>query len=320
MLPPFVSVSSNTGQRLRTLVLRADHGTITYEVLRGADPLLGATDLAQPPAAQRTLDAVVSTLTAPGGGDAQDQGQALAAMGIGYVLLPAPADTTLASTLNDVAGLRAVSKTSAFQLWRVAQTAARVRVLEPGGQLVSVPSGPVSVSAAAAPRSGGTLELARAGRRLDRHPQRQGAAVRPLAGGQLGPGLPAPGRRRHPRASPTASWAGPSSWCWKLLALLVVAGLGLPGARVPGESAAGGRGGTDRGRPPASAAARSPRSWPSPGWNPGWTQRACPREDEEPARGSRLSRRAAAAGRTGAGRAGAGRTGGMRAGTGPRGR
>ena len=90
VLPPFVSVSSNTGQRLRTLVLRAEHGTITYEVLRGADPLLGATDLAQPPAAQRTLDAVVSTLAAPGGGDAQDQGQALAAMGIGYVLLPAP--------------------------------------------------------------------------------------------------------------------------------------------------------------------------------------------------------------------------------------
>ena len=73
VLPPFVSVSSNTGQRPRTLVLRAEHGTITYEVLRGADPLLGATDLAQPPAAQRTLDAVVSTLAAPGGGDAQDR-------------------------------------------------------------------------------------------------------------------------------------------------------------------------------------------------------------------------------------------------------
>ena len=207
VLPPFVSVSSNTGQRLRTLVLRAEHGTITYEVLRGADPLLGATDLAQPPAAQRTLDAVVSTLAAPGGGDAQDQGQALAAMGIGYVLLPTPADTTLASTLNDVADLRPVSKTSAFQLWRVARTAARVRVLEPGGQLVSVPSGPVSVSAAAAPRSGGTLELARAGRRLDRHPQRHGAAVCPLACGQLGPGLPAPGRRRHARHLPQP--AGP---------------------------------------------------------------------------------------------------------------
>ena len=206
VLPPFVSVSSNTGQRLRTLVLRAGHGTVTYEVLRGADPLLGATDLAQPPAAQRTLDAVVSTLAAPGGGDAQNQGQALAAMGIGYVLLPAPADTTLASTLNDVADLRPVSKTSAFQLWRVTRTAARVRVLEPGGQLVSVPSGPVSVSAVAAaqrrhPGAG------RAGRRLDRHPQRHGAAVCPLAGGQLGPGLPAPGRRRHARHLPQP--AGP---------------------------------------------------------------------------------------------------------------
>ncbi len=34
----------------------------------------------------------MSTLVARGGGDAQDQGQALAALDIGYVLLPAPAD------------------------------------------------------------------------------------------------------------------------------------------------------------------------------------------------------------------------------------
>ena len=53
-----------------------------------------------------------------------------------------------------------MSKTAAFQLWRVAQTAARVRVAEPGGKLVTVPSGQVTVSGAAAPRSGGILELA----------------------------------------------------------------------------------------------------------------------------------------------------------------
>ena len=208
VLPPFVGVSSNTGQRPRTLVLRAEHGTITYEVLRGADPLLGATDLAQPPAAQRTLDAVVSTLAAPGGGDAQDQGQALAAMGIGYILLPAPADTTLASTLSDVAGLRPVSKTSAFQLWRVAQTAARVRVLEPGGKLVSVPSGQVSVSGAAAPRSGGTLELAEpaGGWTATLNGTALQSVRRPRAAG------PRPSGSRPAAAhstSPTASWAGP---------------------------------------------------------------------------------------------------------------
>jgi GT2 family glycosyltransferase len=307
VLPPFVSVSSNTGQRLRTLVLRGEHGTITYEVLRGADPLLGATDLAQPPAAQRTLDAVVSTLAAPGGGDAQDQGQALSAMGIGYILLPTPADSTLASTLNGVADLRPVSKTSAFQLWRVAQTSARVRVLEPGGQLVSVPSGPVSVSAAAAPRSGGTLELAEPaggwtatlnGTALQSVPSPAGSWAQafrlPAGGGTLD--------ISHGQLGRTLIVV------LEALALLVVVGLGLPGARVPGESAAaagaertaGGR--RERGR-------EKPEGLAEPGLEPG----SAPGEDEEPSRGSRLSRRAAAAGRAGADRIGAGRAGGMRA-------
>ena len=311
VLPPFVSVSSNTGQRLRTLVLRAEHGTITYEVLRGADPLLGATDLAQPPAAQRTLDAVVSTLAAPGGGDAQDQGQALAGMGIGYILLPTPADATLASTLNDVADLRPVSKTPAFQLWRVAQTVARVRVLEPGGQLVSVPSGPVSVSAAAAPRSGGTLELAEPaggwtatlnGTALQSVPSPAGSWAQafrlPAGGGTLG--------ISHSQLGRTLIVV------LEALALLVVIGLGLPGARVPGESAVaagaerttGGR--RERGR-------EKPEGLDEPGLEPRLEPGSAPAEDEEPSRGSRLSRRAAAAGRTGAGRIGAGRTGGMRA-------
>ena len=275
VLPPFVSVSSNTGQRPRTLVLRAEHGTITYEVLRGADPLLGATDLAQPPAAQRTLDAVVSTLAAPGGGDAQDQGQALAAMGIGYILLPAPADATLASTLNDVADLRPVSKTSAFQLWRVTQTVAQVRVLEPGGSLVSVPSGEVSVSGAAAPRSGGTLELA----------EPAGGWTATLNGTAL-QSVPSPAGRwaqafRLPAGGGTLDISHSQLGrtlivVLEALALLVVIGLGLPGARVPGESAAAVAGpapGTSGPRAAAgSAAARSPKGSAIPGWSRG----ACP--------------------------------------------
>ncbi len=305
VLPPFVSVSSNSGQRPRTLVLRAEHGTITYEVLRGEDPLLGATDLAQPPAAQRTLDAVVSTLAAQSGGDAQDQGQALAAMGIGFVLLPAPADTTLASTLNDVADLRPVSKTPAFQLWRVAQTAARVRVLEPGGALVSVPSGQVNVSGAAAPRSGGTLELAEPsggwsatlnGTALQSVPSPAGSWAQafrlPAGGGTLD--------ISHSQLGRTLIVV------LEALALLVVAGLGLPGARVPGESGAGaaaerpaGGGRRERGRERTGELGE-------PGLEPGSVPGG---EDEEASRGSRLSRRAAAAGRTGADRASADQAG-----------
>ena len=298
ILPPFVSVSSENALQPRTLVLRAGHGTVTYEVLRGADPLLGATDLSQPPAAQRTLDAAVSALAAQGGGDAQDQGQALAALDIGYVLLPAPADGGLAATLNNVADLRPVSKTSAFQLWRVAQTTARVRVAGPGGTLVTVPSGPVSVSGAAAPRSGGTLELAEPaggwtatlnGTALQSVPSPAGAWAQafrlPAGGGTLD--------ISHDQLGRTLIVV------LEGLALLVVAGLGLPGARVPGESGAAavaaGRAGS--GRRERDQAVDGPGE---PDLEPVATPVGA---DAGPARGSRLSRRAAAtAARTGPGR------------------
>ena len=299
VLPPFVSVSSNNGLRPRTLVLRATHGTVTYEVLRGADPLLGATDLTQPPAARQTLDSVVSTLVAQGGGDAQDQGQALAALDIGYVLLPAPASPALASTLNDVADLRPVSKTSAFQLWRVGQVAARVRVAGAGGTIVTVPSGEVSVSGAAAPRGGGTLELAEPaggwtatlnGTALQSVPSPAGAWAQafrlPPGGGTLD--------ISHAQLGRTLILV------FELLALLAVVGLGLPGSRVPGESRAGATAERPAGRR-RERARETPgddlaEPVPQPGNEDG-------REEAEPARGSRLSRRAvAAAGRTGTGR------------------
>ena len=300
VLPPFVSVSSDNALQPRTLVLRAGHGTVTYEVLRGADPLLGATDLTQAPAAQRTLDAAVSTLVAQGGGDAQDQGQALAALDIGYVLLPAPADGALAGTLNNVADLRPVSKTSAFQLWRVVQTTARVRVAGPGGTLVTVPSGPVSVSGAAAPRSGGTLELAEPaggwtatlnGTALQSVPSPAGAWAQafrlPAGGGTL--------NISHDQLGRTLIVA------LEGLALLVVAGLGLPGARVPGESSAAAvaaeRTGARRRERDQDQAGDVPGE---PDLEPVGTPGGA---DAEPPRGSRLSRRAAAtAGRTGPGR------------------
>jgi GT2 family glycosyltransferase len=297
VLPPFVSVSSSNGMRPRTLVLRAGHGTITYEVLRGADPLLGATDLAQPTAAQRTLDSVVSTLAAQGGGDAQDQGQALAALDIGYVLLPAPGNAALASTLNNVAALRPVSKTAGFQLWRVAQTTARVRVAGPGGKLVAVPSGQVSVSGAAAPRGGGTLELAEPsggwtatlnGTALQSVPSPAGSWAQafrlPPGGGTLD--------ISHGQLGRTLIVAV------EALALLVVAGLGLPGARLPGESRA-----AAAERAPGGHRERREQAADRPG-EPDLPGSMPPGEDGEPSRGSRLARRAAAAGRPGAGRGG----------------
>ena len=129
-------------------------------MLRDTDPLIGASELAVPPAAQRALNLSVAALTAPYGGSVQDQGRSLAQFGIGYVLLPAPINPNLARLLDGVPGLRPVSQTSALELWRVSDTSARVRVVEQGGTVVAVASGTVSVTGAKVPAAGGTLVLA----------------------------------------------------------------------------------------------------------------------------------------------------------------
>jgi GT2 family glycosyltransferase len=232
LLPEFVAVSSDTGQRLRTLVLQtAPHGGVTYQVLRDSDPLIGSQELALPTAADKALSQCVATLTAPSGSAVTDQGRALAGFGIGYVLLPAPVNAGLARLLDDVPGLRSVSATSDFQLWRVVDTTARVTVTESGGTVVPVSSGAVSVTGARVPSAGGTLMLAEpAGdwsATLNGHPLTPLAA--PVNGWAQGFRVPAGG------GSVSVSHSDFGRTALVLLeglAVLVVIGLGLPGSRT----------------------------------------------------------------------------------------
>ncbi len=235
VLPAFVSVSSHTGLQVRTLVLRSGNGDLTYSVLRGADPLVGSTELTEPAAVRQALDRTVASLIAPSGGDAGDQGQKMASFDIGYVLVPAPVDAGLARVLDGVPSLRPVSVTSAFHLWRVAETLGRARVVESTGRVVPVASGPVAVSAAAAPPAGGTLVLA----------EPAGGWTATLNGHPLTP-LPAPADgwaqafRLPPgggRLDVTHSQIGRDLiLALEALAFLAVAALGLPGASKAAES------------------------------------------------------------------------------------
>jgi hypothetical protein len=236
LLPEFVSVSAQSGLRPRTLVLQTTPGgAITYTVLRDSDPLIGSQELPLPTSAQQALNRCVATLTAPAGGAAADQGKALASFGIGYVMLPAPINGGLARRLDGVAGLRPVSVTGQFDLWRVANTAAQVTVVEPGGNVVAVPSGPVTVDGAKAPAAGGTLLVA--GPAGGWSASLNGHALTPLAAPANGwaqafrlppgGGSLSVGRGQVGRDAVVAA---------EVLAVLVVAGLGLPGARVAGEA------------------------------------------------------------------------------------
>jgi glycosyl transferase family 2 len=236
VLPEIVSVFSTTGLRPRTLVLRAGpHGSVAYSVLRDADPLIGANELIAPPAARRALDLSVAALTAPSGSAAQDQGQSLAQFGIGYVLMPAPVSPALARLLDGVPGLRSVSQTAAFKLWRVSNTAARVRVLEPGGAVVPVRSGTISVSGAKAPTAGGTLVLAEpaGGWSASLNGRPLTPLASPVAGWAQGFHLPAGGGSLTVSHSDIGRILAVALEC---LAVAAVAGLGLPGARVAGDA------------------------------------------------------------------------------------
>ena len=250
LLPEFVAVSSDTGQRLRTLVLQAaPHGGVSYLVLRDSDPLIGSQELALPTAAEQALSKTVATLTAPSGSAVTDQGRALAGFGVGYVLLPAPVNAGLARLLDDVPGLRPVSATSDFQLWRVVGTTARVTVTESGGTVVPVASGQVSVTAARVPSGGGTLTLAEpAGgwsAALNGHPLTPLAA--PVNGWAQGFRLPAGGGSlsvSHSNFGRTAVVA------LEGLAVLVVIGLGLPGSRTAAEAEVAEAAGDDEAQEP----------------------------------------------------------------------
>ena len=162
ILPPFVASSSSGPDRTRTLVLRPDGAALSYTVLRNTDPVLGEPELTEASSATHALNNVVASLSAAAGGDGGDAGQALSQFDIGYVLLPAPVDQTLARQLDGAAGLVRLTTAPAYDLWQVAGTVARARVNGADGTVAPVPSGPIGVNTIVPPGTSGTLVLAEA--------------------------------------------------------------------------------------------------------------------------------------------------------------
>jgi GT2 family glycosyltransferase len=231
ILPAFVAAASSGSDRSRTLVVRQDGGVLTYTVLRNSDPVLGEPELVQASSATHALDGVVGFLDAAASGDAGDTGQALSQFDIGYVLLPAPIDQALAHQLNGAAGLVPLTVAPGYDLWRVAGTVARVRVIGADGTVVPVPSGSIGVQADVTPGTSGTLVLAEpAGgwsATLDGRPLAKLAA--PLAAWAQGWVLPAGGGRLVIARDETARDV---SLAAEAVAILVIFALALPGTRM----------------------------------------------------------------------------------------
>jgi hypothetical protein len=235
ILPPFVAASAAGPDHPRTLVLRQegggqDGGTLSYAIVRAAEPVPGEPELAETASSRSAVAGVVASLSAAGSGDAGDTGQALSRFDIGYVLMPAPADQALASQLNAAAGLQPLTSSSSYDLWQVSGTVARARVVTPAGTAVPVPSGPIGVNTVLAPGTSGTLVLAEAAggwsATLNGRPLAKLAA--PVDGWAQGFTLPAGGGALVVTRSDTARNL---SLGVEAAALLIALVLALPGSR-----------------------------------------------------------------------------------------
>ena len=266
ILPPFVAASSSGPARTRTLVLRQNGPALSYTVLRNSDPVLGEPELTEASSATRALGAAVASLGAAAGGDGGNTGQALSQFDIGYVLLPAPIDQTLARQLDGAAGLIQLTSVPAYDLWQVAGTVARTRVITAEGNVVAVPSGPVAVNTVVAPGTSGTLVLAEAvgGWSATLNGKSLAALRQPVDGWAQGFVLPPGGGRlviTRDELARDLSLGGEAA------AVIVVFALALPGTRSAGSAAAADAAGDagaapDRDASPAPARRRERASRP----------------------------------------------------------
>ena len=267
ILPPFVAASSSGPNQTRTLVLRPAGGILTYTVLRNTDPVLGEPELTAEAPGTKALDGVVASLDAAASGDEGNTGQALSQFDIGYVLLPGPVSPSLVHQIDGAAGLMPLTQASAYDLWEVAGTVARARILTANGTVLPVPSGSIGVNAVIAPGTSGTLVLAEAAggwsATLNGHPLTH--LAEPVGGWAQGFALPPGGGRLVITRNETAR---DLSLGFEAAAVLVVFAFALPGTR----SAA-----------PAPAEDSRPEVQPAPA--------AGRRRDRARARGPRLARR-----------------------------
>ncbi len=134
-VPANVAAESATSDRPRTLVLRSvgraqDPTQLSYVLVRGAGPRLGAVDESVPADAYERLRALVGDLVSARGDDVTPR---LADFAIRYVEVRAPVAGSVAEALDSVPGLERVNASGEGRAVAVALPTARLAVLAPGG-------------------------------------------------------------------------------------------------------------------------------------------------------------------------------------------
>ena len=130
VLPAFVAAAADQPEQVRTLVLQMSNERLEYSLLRDRGPQLGDAETAPPASDLRGLDATVSDVASGRGGSAVTD---LTRYAVRYILLAAPVDAQLESTLDSVPGLVRVANPGDAGLWRVELPAGRLQLLTPVG-------------------------------------------------------------------------------------------------------------------------------------------------------------------------------------------
>lgn len=146
VLPPFVAADGDEPARPRTVTLdRAADGSITYALLRDTGPRLGDAETGPPYESFDVLDEAVGDLVSGRGGD---EARVLAEHAVRYLLVTPPVDADLVATIDAVPGLRRLSTDSGAALWRLSQSASRLRLVDAdGASLAELPAGAEAAAA-----------------------------------------------------------------------------------------------------------------------------------------------------------------------------
>lgn len=146
VLPPFVAADGDEPARPRTVTLdRASDGSITYALLRDSGPRLGDAETGPPYESFDAMDEAVADLVSGRGGD---EARVLAEHAVRYLLVVPPVDADLVATIDAVPGLRRLSTNDGTALWRLSQSASRLRLAgADGAGLGELPAGAEAAAA-----------------------------------------------------------------------------------------------------------------------------------------------------------------------------
>ncbi|RKS76406.1 GT2 family glycosyltransferase [Actinomadura pelletieri DSM 43383] len=232
-VPAFVHGPGGT----RTLVLhREPSGRVAYTLLRGARPRIGESEVAGGGKARGRLDDLVAGLAANREGD---DGPALTRMGVQYILVPNPRRDPLTDVLDTAPELTRLSRTDTFAVWRLHSPTGRMMLLQ-GSTVTPLPSGRIDarlrLPAGTGPRTLLLAEPSDGGWRATLNGR--DLKERTVDGWAQGYDIPTAGGEFQLTRSMTARHV------WVVLqgvAVLFVAVLALPGARVDTLRSDGGR-------------------------------------------------------------------------------